>query len=163
MQKEVTIGHDDTLGTIYFGNLFQMGVDAMAESVLLVKAGTAPKIEQDESAMTYQGWCKAEDACIDWGASIEDLYNLVRGTDPSPGANTTMAGAMIQFFDASRLTDTHESTPGTIIAISEDGLRIAVDGGTLLVRRVKPSGGKKKDAFDWSKDNAIEVGQRFGT
>ena len=47
MQKEVTIEPDDTLGTVYFGKLFDLGVEALVESVALVKAGKAPKIEQD--------------------------------------------------------------------------------------------------------------------
>ena len=33
LQKEVEIGPDDTLGTIYFNKIFQLGVDAMVEAV----------------------------------------------------------------------------------------------------------------------------------
>ena len=39
LQKETPISPDDTLGSVYFGRLFPMGVDAMVESVDLVKAG----------------------------------------------------------------------------------------------------------------------------
>ena len=44
LQKEVEIGPDDTLGTVYFQKVFQLGVDAMLESVDLIKAGKAPRI-----------------------------------------------------------------------------------------------------------------------
>ena len=33
LQKEVAIGPDDTLGSVYFNHLFPMGVDAMMESL----------------------------------------------------------------------------------------------------------------------------------
>jgi methionyl-tRNA formyltransferase len=49
LQKSTTIGPDETLGDVYFKKLFPMGVDAMMESLDLVKAGTAPKIKQDLS------------------------------------------------------------------------------------------------------------------
>ena len=37
LQKEVEITPDDTLGSLYFGKLYQMGVDAMVESVQMVR------------------------------------------------------------------------------------------------------------------------------
>ena len=48
MQKKTPISATDTLGTVYFDRLFPMGVEAMLESVDLVKAGKAPRIKQDE-------------------------------------------------------------------------------------------------------------------
>ena len=39
LQKKTPIGPDDTLGSVYFDRLFPMGVEAMLESVDLVKAG----------------------------------------------------------------------------------------------------------------------------
>ena len=57
LQKKTPIGPNDTLGTVYFDRLFPMGVDAMLESVDLVKAGKAPRIKQDEAKATYEGRC----------------------------------------------------------------------------------------------------------
>ena len=39
LQKECDIGPDDTLGDVYFNNLFPMGVQAMLEAADLVAAG----------------------------------------------------------------------------------------------------------------------------
>ena len=66
LQKEVEITPDDTLGSLYFGKLYPMGVDAVVESVGMVRDGSAPKIDQDHSQATYEGWCRAEDVVIDW-------------------------------------------------------------------------------------------------
>ena len=162
MQKEVDIGPDDTLGSIYFGGLFVMGVDAMAESDQLVKDGSAPRILQDESEHTYEGWCKAEDAKIDWGRHVDEVYNLVRGADPSPGANTTLDGLSIQFYDASKNQVTHEQAPGTILAISDNRIEIAADGGSISICRLKPEAATKMTASDWASENSIEAGRRFG-
>ena len=60
----------DTLGTVYFDRLFPMGVEAMLESVDLVKAGKAPRIKQDEAKATYEGRCGADNAHIDWAQVV---------------------------------------------------------------------------------------------
>jgi len=162
MQKEVAIGPDDTLGSIYFNNLFAMGVDALVESVSLVKNGNAPRIEQDHTLMTYEGWCKPKDAIIDWSESVGTVYNLVRGADPSPGAGTTFQGDPIQFYNASIQENDPSEKPGTITSATEEGMDIACNGGTITVRRVKPSGSKKISAQDWAKENNVQIGHHFG-
>lgn len=163
MQKEVTIGPDDTLGSIYFDNLFPIGVDAMAESVQLVKSGNAPKIDQDHTQQTYEGWCKADDAIIDWSNSVDDIYNIIRGADPSPGAGSTLSGQTVQFYNASKRLEILDAIPGTIIASGEQGMEIAADGGVITVARVKPAGSKKMAAHEWVNEGDSKVGKRFGS
>lgn len=85
-QKEVAIGPDDTLGSVYFNHLFPMGVDAMMESLALVKSGNAPRTEQDHSKATYESWCGKKDVRIDWSKPANEVYNLIRGCNPAPGA-----------------------------------------------------------------------------
>src|SRR3954452_5344291 len=64
--KEVEIAGDDTLGSLYFDKLFPLGVEAMTESIDLVRDGKAPKLEQDESEATYESWCGKDQAEVDW-------------------------------------------------------------------------------------------------
>src|SRR2546430_1563465 len=66
LQKTTPIGPDDSLGSVYFDRLFPMGVEAMLEAVDLVKGGKAPRIAQDHTKASYEGWCVAENAHIDW-------------------------------------------------------------------------------------------------
>ena len=40
---------EDTLGSLYFGKIFPMGVAALVEVAELVVAGKAPAIAQDEA------------------------------------------------------------------------------------------------------------------
>ncbi|MFQ5934566.1 MAG: methionyl-tRNA formyltransferase, partial [Dehalococcoidia bacterium] len=100
LQKEVDIAPDDTVGSLYFNHLFPMGIDALMESVELIKEGKAPRIPQDESQATYEGICKAEDGVIDWGKPAQEVYNLIRGTNPQPGASTQFKGQTLKLFDS---------------------------------------------------------------
>ena len=68
----------------------------MLEAVDLVKAGKAPRTQQDHSKATYEGWCAAENAHIDWAKPWSQIHNLIRGCNPAPGAWTTLNGAKLQ-------------------------------------------------------------------
>jgi methionyl-tRNA formyltransferase len=161
LQKEVEITGDDTLGTVYFDKLFQLGVDAMLEGVDLVKAGNAPKIVQDETNATYESWCKKEDAEIDWSKPVQDVYNLIRGTNPAPGAWTTHAGKTLQIFDSARLDDA-SGAPGEVVEVSADGVAVAAEGGGILVKRVRAEGGKKIPAREFADESGLAKGERLG-
>lgn len=102
LQKEVEIAPDDTLGSLYFNHLFPMGVDAMVEAIDLVRDGKAPRIEQDDSQATYESWCRKADAAIDWRKPAREVLNLIRGTDPQPGAWTVVGGNEVQIYDCVR-------------------------------------------------------------
>jgi len=92
-----------------------MGVAAMLEGVDLVKAGKASKIDQDHSKATYESWCKKSDARIDWSKPVGAVHNLIRGTNPQPGAWTTSKGAELQIFDSVKQSG-EGGAPGEIMA-----------------------------------------------
>jgi methionyl-tRNA formyltransferase len=162
MQRRVTIGPDDTLGTVYFDRLFPMGVEAMAESVRLVKAGKAPKTPQSENGVSYEGWCRAENCVVDWKQPAQNVHNLIRGSDPSPGASSTFDGAPLGVF-ASRMSDERGNrVPGEIVKIGPEGIHVACAEGAVCVGKVRASG-KKLGASEWAQHAGIAPGTRIGT
>src|SRR6202521_5040928 len=100
LQKKTPIGPDDSLVSVCFDRLFPMGVAAMLEAVDLVKAGKAPRIKQDESQASYEGWCSADNARIDWGKPWAQIHDVIRGCNPQPGAWTLHDGNKLQIFEA---------------------------------------------------------------
>src|ERR1700730_17949221 len=103
LQKRTPIGPKDTLGSVYFDRLFPMGVEAMLESVDLVKACKAPRLKQDEAHATYEGRCTTDTARIDWGKSWRQIDPLIRGCNPAPGAWTMLEGKTLKILDAKPL------------------------------------------------------------
>src|SRR5207237_10903038 len=103
LQKKTHIGPDDSLASVYFDRLFPMGVDAMMESIDLVRAGNAPRIRQDESKPTYEGRCTADNARIDWGKPWRQIHNLIRGCNPARGAWPSLGGHALKVFEAKPL------------------------------------------------------------
>ncbi|HKI99748.1 MAG TPA: methionyl-tRNA formyltransferase [bacterium] len=160
LQKEVPVKPDDTLGSLYFDHLFPMGVDAMLEAVDLVKAGKAPKVKQDEAQATYEGWCKKENVQIDWTKSADEVYNLIRGANPQPGAWTTFGGKTVQIFESRKVSG--GGTPGEVTVVSGETFTVAAQGGQIEVQRVRPEGAPKQTAAEFASGAGIQAGTRLG-
>lgn len=146
IQRRVPIGPEDSTGSLYFNQIFPLGIATMTEAIDLITAGTAPRVTQDESLATYESPCRDEHAGIDFGKPAGVIYNLVRGCDPQPGAYAKLGVSRIRLYDASFETVAENVRPGTVIGIGEDGMRVAADGGVIKVKRVRIEPSVKKVA-----------------
>ena len=162
MQKTVEITTKETLGDLYFKKLFPLGVEAIIESVELVRSGKAPKIVQDESMATYEGWCKADDVQVKWEENTSTVFNMIRGADPQPGANTTFDGTKLSLYDAAASSD-NTAIPGTVVSIGELGIQISTGDGAVNIGRVRESGSGKVTSSEWAESVGLAVGDLLGT
>ena len=162
LQKEVDILPDDTTGSLYFNSLFNMGVDAIVEAVALIKSGKAPKLPQDDSLATYEPPCNDKIAAVDWSKSASDVYNLVRGCDPQPGAYSTVNGRKVRFYKARLLEPLADKVFGEIVAINEGEVVVALNGGALGIGKVRDAAGAKMDADEFARSADLKVGMKFG-
>ena len=109
---------------------------------------------------TYESWCRKADARIDWSKPASEVYNLIRGTDPQPGAWTLIDGHEVQIYDSA---PSHGSgAPGTVLAVADDSFEVGAQGGSIVVKRVRPQGGKKMAAGEFAKAAGLKEGARLG-
>jgi len=141
-----------------------MGVEAMMESVDLVKAGKAPRIKQDDSKATYEGRATADIAKIDWGKSWRQIDPLIRGCNPAPGAWTTLDGKTVKIFDATPIPAKDPKgiagKMGEIVAVDADGVTVVCADGRFKITRVQADG-PKIGAGEWAKAANLATGTRF--
>lgn len=162
VQKRVPIAENETVGSLYFNTLFPMGIDAMLEAVDLIKAGSPPAIVQDERIATYEPPCRDENAKLDFAKPARDVFNLIRGCDPQPGAFATVGGKRIRLYEATLSHYGASSAPGTIVAIDYEGMKIALDGGTINVVRARIEPDRKKAAPEQlAASGELRVGAQF--
>ncbi|MBI2313388.1 MAG: methionyl-tRNA formyltransferase [Betaproteobacteria bacterium] len=167
LQKEADIGPDETLGDVYFNKLFPLGVKAMLEAADLVVAGKHREVVQDESQATYEGWCRGAEARVDWAKPVNNVYDLIRGCNPAPGAWTTWNGKKLQIFDARkhlfrRFGDVAGKI-GEVSGMTEQGFKVTAQGGQIEVMRVKAEDGKKMSALEFAQSVGLTVGTQLGT
>lgn len=162
LQKSVPIGPDDTLGTVYFDRLFPLGVEALVEAADLVVAGRHQETVQREELATYEGWCRDPEARINWQAHVDQIYDLIRGCNPSPGAWTTVQGRKLRIYDVVRhRTRTFRAVAGkagVVCAVGAESLEVAAQGGRLELRTVRLEAGAKVAAGTLAAELRLAVG-----
>jgi methionyl-tRNA formyltransferase len=130
------IGPDDSAGSLYYKKLFALGVEVVLESVDLIAAGNAPRIVQDESKASYDPLLRDEHARIDWRRPASEVYNLIRGCDPQPGAHFDVGGRTVRCYDARRSERT-DLAAGEVGDVGEQGLVVGAEGGALRIQRLR--------------------------
>ena len=160
LQKEVPISPDDTVGSLYFNSLFPLGVEALLEAVTLVKQGKAPRMPQDESQATYEGLCTEAASIIDWSRPAQEVYDLIRGTDPQPGATTYWQGRKLKLF-AAELLPGPKGRPGQVVNVDDSGIVIATENEAIRVKRVRPEGAAKMGAAEYAASAGLGKGDQF--
>ena len=160
LQKKADIAPDDTVGSLYFNKLFPLGIEAIKESVELIRQGKAPRIPQDEAQATYEGLCTR--AAIDWHRPADEVYNLIRGTNPHPGAMTSYGDIKLKIFDSELRSGDLKGAPGEVIEVIDSGFLVAVPGGAISIKRVQPKDSPKIAAVDFAARYGLKPGDHLG-
>jgi methionyl-tRNA formyltransferase len=146
LHKKIPVEPNDTVGSIYFNRLFPLGVDSMIEAIDLIKNGRAPRIAQDEGKATYEPICRDEHAKLDFSKPANEVHNLIRGCDPQPGSYADADGRRIRLYEPSLEAGGASAAPGTIVSIGSDGMKIALAGGLVTIKRARVEPDAKKVA-----------------
>ena len=161
LQKSCPVGPDETVGELYFGKLFPMGVAALLEAADLVLQGRHEERAQDESQATYEGWMRDHEAHIHWGAPVGHVYDLIRACNPAPGAWTFLDGVKVRIYDARKhvvgrfVPGGHK--PGDIALVTETSLFVWSSGGLVEVLKLRPDGGAKMGAAQFIRERGLQV------
>jgi methionyl-tRNA formyltransferase len=118
---------------------------------------------QDESKATYEGWCRKQEARINWANHVDFVYNLIRGCNPAPGAWCTLDGKELQILDARkhavRTFGAVKGKIGEVVEVTDKSFQVTSQGGRIEVVRAKLGDGKKVAAAELLGAGAIKAGQ----
>ena len=159
LQVPVEIGPDDTINSLYRDKLFPLGVQAMSDAVKLVAAGQAPRHQQVEDDMTYEGPWEGDVAQIDFTRPAQQVHNLIRGSDRAPGAWSTINGEKVTLYGSSLANAA--GAAGAVLSVSDDGVTIACGDGAVRVDLVRDASGQRVPASEWASAADIAPGATF--
>lgn len=163
LQEKVTIGEDDSVGSLYFNKLYPLGVRLVKEAVALIREGKERKIPQDEEEASFQPVINEEDVKINWEKSARETFNLIRGSSPSPGAHTLFRGEKLKIWDSRLEPMVDESNPGEVVGIVEgEGFKVAAPDGSLMITRVQKTGEGKISAEEFVNLAGLKLGEKLG-
>ena len=160
IQQKVAIGDDETAGGLY-ERLKVKGAELLIRAIDGMADGSVIPVPQTDGGVSRAPKLEKEDGGIDWSKGAGDIRNLIRGTNPFPGAFTLWRNKLLKVHRAT--VDTGMGEAGTVIgADSKRGLIVGTGEGVLALDEVQPAGKKRMSGADFVRGYRIEVGERFG-
>jgi methionyl-tRNA formyltransferase len=120
----------------------------------------APRVVQNEAHATYEPPASDSNSIIDWSQPARQVYNLIRGSNPTPGAHARLRGELVRVFDAQITPGDGGGEAGTVTETG-DSINIALNGGTLHALRLQAAGGKKIGAAEFAQTHNVAIDDRF--
>lgn len=159
-QQAVGIGPDETAGELS-DRLRESGADALAKVVEGLERDELTSTPQPNTGVTRAPMLEKEDGRIDWARGAVSICNLVRGTNPFPGAFTTFRG---DYLKVHRTTVAHGAgSPGEVVAADgRTGCVVAAGDGAVALQEVQPSGKARMSGAELVRGYRIEAGEILG-
>ena len=148
LQEEVSIGENEIVGELH-NKLMKIGSNLVVKTVQLIEKGTVatrkqPLVEEKIAPKIFSETCK-----IDWNASLNTIYNLIRGLNPYPTAWTTLVNnseeIKVKLYDVKKEIEKHSFNPGAVIS-SKNELKVATKNGFIIIESLQLAGKRKMDS-----------------
>ncbi len=97
LQEKVNINPDDNFESLH-DRLSELSANIVLNTVKLIESGDYVLKEQDDSLATPASKITKEIAKIDWNKSANEIYNLIRGLSPVPGAFFEFGGKQLKVY-----------------------------------------------------------------
>lgn len=163
LKKELAIGPDMNVGELH-DKMAVLGAEVLKETLLELKKGTLERIPQEDAASTYAPMMSKELGLIDWNKTAREIHNLVRGTDPWPGAYTFIEGSRMRVWETSLVPQASDSSRpnGEILKVDDEGILVKCSDENLLIREVQFDSSKRMSVRDYIRGHQINTGETLG-
>ncbi|OGG52253.1 MAG: methionyl-tRNA formyltransferase [Candidatus Handelsmanbacteria bacterium RIFCSPLOWO2_12_FULL_64_10] len=162
MQRRVEIGPEETAGELA-DRMKRIGADLLAETVDGLASGSLAPVPQPSEGATKAPKLTREDGRIDWSRDAGTLRNLIRGTNPEPGAFTTWRGGLLKVHRAAVAPPAPPGQRGEIVsADAADGVTVATAEGGLRLTEVQLPGKRRLTGAEWVRGYRLQVGEMLG-
>jgi len=162
LRREVPITEDHTGGTL-LEELERVGTDALTECLSDVASRLLRAQPQSEQQVTYAAKIEKTETAIDWGLGAIEIDRKVRALLPSPGCFTMLNDDRLKVWAAHAVHEAHNATPGEIMSVNNDGVRVACGEGVLVITEAQMPGGKSQSVATLlnGHQDKLKLGVRF--
>lgn len=160
-QEKTEITDLDNVGTIH-DKLSKMGSSLLMKTLPKIFDKTNKRIKQNENEATFAYNVTKEEEKIDWNKPARNIFNQIRGLYPYPVAYTTLDEEIIKITSAKEDENTCGNI-GEITSINKEGIIVKCSDKSILITKLKPSGKKEMNAFDFVNGYGKEkiIGRKF--
>lgn len=157
LKKETEISSKETAGELH-DRLMKMGADLLIETLNKLEAGNIISIQQDHKEATYAPMMSKELGRINWNESATSIQNLVRGTQPWPGAYTIYNNVNVKILEVDIVDKFLEVDNGKVVKVNDDGIYVNALDNCIIIKRIQFPGKKSMLVSDFLRGNDFEVG-----
>ena len=156
LKSEIPLDDKITAGELHDKMMID-GANLLKETMDLIEKGEAPREKQNDDDTCYSPIMKKTLGNIDWSKSAKDIHNLVRGVNPWPSAYTTYNGNTMKVWETNVLDNVSDKTPGTIISVDKDGIKVSTGKGIINIKEIQMAGKKRVKVQEYIKGNNIDT------
>lgn len=142
--------------------LAEMGAKLLIANLPFIEQRINGRTQQDHSKATYAPMIFKQDCLVDFSKTPEELERLIRGLNSWPVAYTIFREEPMKIWQAEALGESADEPYGTVIGVSNEGIRVAAGGRALLLQRIQMPGKKAMEVSEYLKGNKITIGERLG-
>ena len=148
-QSETIITDTDNLESVH-DRLSLMGSELLLDTLPSIIEGSNNRIKQNEEEVTYAWNIKREEEHVDFSKTRREVFNLIRGLSPVPGANFLLDNQEMKVY-SSIISEKvfYSKKVGEITGLYKDGIGVNCSDGEIILTVIKPFGKKKMDAFSY--------------
>ncbi len=157
LKRETEIYSEETAGELH-DRLMKIGADLLVETLKELEAGNMTKTPQNHGEATYAPMMSKELGRINWSESATSIRNLVRGTQPWPGAYTTYKDNNIKILEVDIVDKFKEDESGKVIKIDNDGIFVNAPDNCILIKQIQFPGKRAMHVSEFIRGNEFEVG-----
>jgi methionyl-tRNA formyltransferase len=157
-QRKTFIGELETAGELH-DRLMKTGAELVLETVRAIEDQNVTLISQDLLMPTEQIIRKApkinkEDCTIDWQDNVINIFNLIRGMSPHPGASTVLnskdgTSFFLKVYKALPEFLPHSADPGQVLTDGRSYLKVASKDGFIQLTEIQPAARKPMSIADF--------------
>lgn len=148
LQDRIPIGEAETAGELH-DRMKEVGASVLLKTVNGLLDGTLAETPQqtvlENSAFEIKHAPKifTETCRIDWNKSIHDIYNLIRGLSPHPGAFTLLNGKTVKIYRCTKEEVEPAIHAGEFETDKKTFLKFACSDGYIQVKALQLEGKRK--------------------
>ncbi len=157
--RTTPIGETETAGEL-MERLAPIGGALLKETLAAIAAGTASRTPQDPALATYAPMLTKELSPVDWSRPARAILAQIRGLNPWPAAAAAFGGTEFKLWEARPYETETQAAPGTLLALTKQGLAVACGDGAVLITRLQAPGGKAMPAADYFRGHPIQMNNK---
>lgn len=148
LQQKILIGENDTAGELH-DIMKETGANLLVTTFKGIEDGSLQETAQSEAVLQAGGELKhapklfTEDCIINWNKTCDEIYNLVRGLSPYPGAITKLQGKILKIYKSGKEKVTPSHAVGEFVTDGKTFLKYAAADGYIHVTNVQLEGKKR--------------------